>query len=108
MLAHSSTAVVAPGVPPEESKPPSDCVPAPAPVCLAVLISATSAQDEPFHNSVLATTEGVAPPARKDGMAAKKGTTSAGLGFGGNDGTADISASEEWSGSSITTKVLTD
>ena len=46
--------------------------------------------------------------ARKDGMAAKKGTTSAGLGFGGNDGTADISASEEWSGSSITTKVLTD
>ena len=34
--------------------------------------------------------------------------TSAGLGFGGNDGTADISASEEWSGSSITTKVLTD
>ena len=25
--------------------------------------------------------------ARKDGMAAKKGTTSAGLGFGGNDGT---------------------
>ena len=46
--------------------------------------------------------------ARKDGMAAKKGTTSAGLGYGGNDGTADISASEEWSGSSITTKVLTD
>ena len=36
------------------------------------------------------------------------GTTAAGLAFGGEDATAVTTATEEWSGSSNLTKVLTD